>query len=333
MSHANISVFVPHLGCPNQCSFCDQRSITGKVNPPVENDIKAAVETASLTADFDSETTELAFFGGSFTAIDREYMIRLLKAAYIFVEKKVIKGIRISTRPDCIDRDVLEVLKDYGVTAIELGTQSLCDDVLELNKRGHTASDVIRACKLIKEFGFELGLQMMTGLYGSDVEKDRYTAKKIIEINPDTVRIYPTITLKNTLLEKLFRSGNYLPPSLDETVELCAELKREFEKNGIKVIRVGLHSIDENSFVAGPWHPAFGEMCASAELLQRTVSKLREKGNYTLFVNSRDVSKMIGQKRKNIEKLKSMGYICRVEALDGVTPNEVVARKDGEICF
>ena len=333
MSHANISVFVPHLGCPNQCSFCDQRSITGKVTPTDENDIKAAVETASLTADFDSETTELAFFGGSFTAIDREYMIRLLKAAYIFVEKKVIKGIRISTRPDCIDRDVLEVLKDYGVTAIELGTQSLCDDVLELNKRGHTASDVIRACKLIKEFGFELGLQMMTGLYGSDVEKDRYTAKKIIEINPDTVRIYPTITLKNTLLEKLFRSGNYLPPSLDETVELCAELKREFEKNGIKVIRVGLHSIDENSFVAGPWHPAFGEMCASAELLQKAVSKLREKGNYTLFVNSRDVSKMIGQKRKNIEKLKSMGYICRVEALDGVTPNEVVARKDGEICF
>lgn len=333
MSHANISVFVPHLGCPNQCSFCDQRSITGKVTPTDENDIKAAVETASLTADFDSETTELAFFGGSFTAIDREYMIRLLKAAYIFVEKKVIKGIRISTRPDCIDRDVLEVLKDYGVTAIELGTQSLCDDVLELNKRGHTASDVIRACKLIKESGFELGLQMMTGLYGSDVEKDRYTAKKIIEMNPDTVRIYPTITLKNTLLEKLLRSGNYLPPSLDETVELCAELKREFEKNGIKVIRVGLHSIDENSFVAGPWHPAFGEMCASAELLQRTVSKLREKGNYTLFVNSRDVSKMIGQKRKNIEKLKSMGYICRVEALDGVTPNEVVARKDGEICF
>lgn len=333
MSHANISVFVPHLGCPNQCSFCDQRSITGKVNPPDENDIKAAVKTASLTADFDSETTELAFFGGSFTAIDREYMIRLLKAAYIFVEKKVIKGIRISTRPDCIDRDVLETLKDYGVTAIELGTQSLCDDVLELNKRGHTASDVIRACKLIKEFGFELGLQMMTGLYGSDIEKDRYTAKKIIEINPDTVRIYPTITLKNTLLEKLFRSGNYLPSSLDETVELCAELKCEFEKNGIKVIRVGLHSIDENYFVAGPWHPAFGEMCASAELLQKAVSKLREKGNYTLFVNSRDVSKMIGQKRKNIEKLKSMGYICRVEALDGVTPNEVVARKDGEICF
>lgn len=333
MSHANISVFVPHLGCPNQCSFCDQRSITGKVNPPVENDIKAAVETASLTADFDSETTELAFFGGSFTAIDREYMIRLLKAAYIYVENKTIMGIRVSTRPDCVDREVLKILKDYGVTAIELGTQSLCDDVLELNKRGHTASDVIRACKLIKEFGFELGLQMMTGLYGSDVEKDRYTAKKIIEINPDTVRIYPTITLKNTLLEKLFRSGNYLPPSLDETVELCAELKREFEKNGIKVIRVGLHSIDENSFVAGPWHPAFGEMCASAELLQKAVSKLREKGNYTLFVNSRDVSKMIGQKRKNIEKLKSMGYICRVEALDGVTPNEVVARKDGEICF
>lgn len=329
MSHANISVFVPHLGCPNQCSFCDQRSITGKFSPPTENDVINAIKTAMSCRGFDSKTAELAFFGGSFTAIDREYMVRLLKAAYIFVVDKKIKGIRISTRPDFIDEEVLLVLKQYGVIAIELGTQSLCDDVLLLNKRGHTVDDVIKACALIKKFGFELGLQMMTGLYGSSEEKDRYTAEKIIELKPKTVRIYPTITLKNTLLERLYLSGEYTPPDLESTVSLCAELKVRFEENGIKVIRVGLHSIDEKSFVAGPWHPAFGEMCAGAEMLRRALSQLECKGNYILTVNKRDVSKIIGQKRENIEKLKLMGYISRVETSDDVLPGEVSVRKDG----
>lgn len=333
MSHANISVFVPFVGCPNRCSFCDQRSITGETKAPGAEDVKKAVETAAATDGYDGNSTELAFFGGSFTAIDREYMKELLEAAYIFVQNKTIKGIRISTRPDCVDREVLPILKNYGVTAIELGTQSLCDDVLEHNRRGHTAADVVNACQLIKEFGFELGLQMMTGLYGSDLEKDRYTARKIIELKPDTVRIYPTVTLKNTLLEKLFLSGDYIPPTLEETIGLCAELKSDFEGNGIKVIRLGLHSIDKDSYVAGPWHPAFGELCESAVMYKKALKILNEKGNYLLSVNTKDVSKMIGQKRKNIEKLKFSGYICRVVADDGVLPGEVAVRKDEEICI
>ena len=333
MSHANISIFVPFMGCSNRCSFCNQHSITGQAAVPHREDVIRAVETAVASPKYNGEDTELAFFGGSFTAIGREYMLELLDAAYGFVESGTICGIRISTRPDCISDEVLTVLKRYGVTAIELGTQSLCEDVLKLNKRGHSAAAVTDACRLIKAFGFELGLQMMTGLYGSSPEKDRYTAERIAELKPNTVRIYPTITLKNTLLESLYLSGEYVPPSLDETVELCAELKEAFEAEGIRVIRLGLHSIDSSAYVAGPWHPAFGEMCESAAMLKRVKKLLGERGHYLISVNPRDVSKMTGQKKANINKLFSLGYICRVAADDGVMQGNAVIRKDEGICI
>ena len=333
MSHSNISIFVPHLGCPNQCSFCDQRSITGQHIVPVANDVQAAVETALKSPKFDSRTSEIAFFGGSFTAIDREYMLQLLKAAHPFVESGYVKGIRVSTRPDAINTEVLELLKTYGVTAIELGAQSMCDDVLALNGRGHTALDVEKASELIKRMGFELGLQMMTGLYGSNAEKDRFTAEKIIDIHPKTVRIYPTVTLENTRLAALYRSLKYQPPSLEETVELCAELKPMFQKNGIKVIRVGLHAVDKSAVVAGPWHPSFGELVESRIMYKRAVSRLGDKGEYILTVNPSSVSKMVGQKRENILRLKKLGYICRVSNSPTVKGEEIEIRKDGEICI
>jgi len=239
MSHGNISIFVPHLGCPNMCSFCDQCSITGSRTAPTADDVRATVKTALQSVGANDTEFEIAFFGGSFTAIDREYMLELLRAANEFVGSKGIKGIRISTRPDAVDADVLNVLKTYGVTAIELGAQSLCDDVLIKNKRGHSSKQVETASQLIKDAGFELGLQMMTGLFGSSREKDRYTAEQIVALKPQTVRIYPTITLESTLLAELYKKGEYIPPSLEETVELCAELKQLFIENGIKVIRLG----------------------------------------------------------------------------------------------
>ncbi len=333
MSHSNISIFVPHLGCPNRCSFCDQNIISGAEKSPKTEDINKSVLTAKASLNYNSATTELAFFGGSFTAIDREYMVELLSAAKRFVDAGDISGIRISTRPDCIDEDVLQLLKQYGVKAIELGAQSMSDEVLKANNRGHRAVDVINASSLIKSYGFQLGLQMMTGLYKSTYEVDKFTAKEIVLLKPDTVRIYPTITLFGTKLEALVKSGEYIPPSLDETVDLCAELLDLFELNEIKVIRTGLHTIDESRYVAGPWHPAFRELCDSKRYLNKIIEILPEKGEYILSVNPKEISKATGNKKANIIKLKDLGYKVSVKGDGSLEPLQVTFERMNNSCF
>lgn len=323
MSHSNISVFVPHIGCKCRCSFCNQNSISGEKNAPTVMDVESAVLTATSAKNYNPKKTELAFFGGSFTAIDRDYMLSLLEVGYKYVKSGVICGIRISTRPDAISREILELLKSFGVTAIELGAQSMSDEVLKLNKRGHLSDDVAKASHLIKSYHFELGLQMMTGLYGSTVELDKYTAEQLILLKPNTVRIYPTIVLKNTELEKRYLKGEYPVFSLETTVELCAELLELFNNNGIKVIRLGLHTINEQDFVAGPWHPALGELVESEIYYKKVKSLLKNKGNYLLNVSKNSVSKMIGQKRKNILRLKQEGFNCIVKGKDEIEEFEV----------
>lgn len=333
MSHANISIFVPHLGCPNRCSFCDQNIITGTVKLPNGEDIENAVNTAKLSSNFDPHNTELAFFGGSFTAIDREYMLELLAAASRFVKSGDISGIRISTRPDCIDTEVLGVLKQYGVTAIELGAQSMCDDVLKANNRGHNALDVKDASDIIKFYGFQLGLQMMTGLYKSTYEIDKFSAEEIIKLKPDTVRIYPTITLSGTYLESLAKSGQYTPPTLEETVQLCAELLDLFESHGIKVIRTGLHTIEQSRYVAGPWHPAFRELCDSKRYYNKIIKLLPQKGEYILHVNPKEISKVTGNKKANILNLEELGYKVNVKGDDSLEPMQVTFERMNNSCF
>ncbi|MBQ0084172.1 MAG: radical SAM protein [Clostridiales bacterium] len=330
--HANISIFVPHLGCPNMCSFCNQRYIAGDTLPPSENDVKNAVETAEKSKNYNPEATEIAFFGGSFTAIEREYMESLLKAAYPYKRDGRVKGIRISTRPDAINEEILSLLKKYGVTAIELGAQSLDNEVLRANNRGHTAADIEKSSAMIRAAGFELGLQMMTGLYKSDEQKDIYTAKKTASLNPDTVRIYPTIVLEGTELEKRYKSGEYKPQNVEEAAELCVKLLEIFENAGITVIRTGLHTIDESKYVAGPWHPAFKEICDSKRFFGEIKSRLTKKGSYEISVNKRDVSRVIGQKRENIEKLKSMGFNCRVKADENIKENQFVIKECENKC-
>ncbi len=311
--HSNISIFVPHIGCPNKCSFCNQRYITGTCKAPHATDVEKAVITAVKSKKYDSATTEIAFFGGSFTAINRNYMLSLLEAASSFVRIGLVSGIRVSTRPDAIDDEILMLLKEYNVTAIELGAQSLNDHVLKMNNRGHTAKDVERASALIKKHGFELGLQIMTGLYADDDESAIRTAKKIIEIHPDTVRIYPTIVLKDTDLAALYIDGIYKPQTLGEAIKLSAKLYIMLTKAGINVIRLGLHSIEKEAYIAGPWHPAFSELCQSQIMLTKVLTHLFDKGDYTIFVGKSDVSKMTGQRKSNLKYLKSRGFNCKVK--------------------
>lgn len=319
MKHSNIALFVAHVGCPNMCSFCNQHIISGKEKTATPEDVREAVRVA---LEHGCKGGQLAFFGGSFTAIDRTYMVELLSAAKPFVDDGSISGIRISTRPDAIDDEVLCILSHYGVDAIELGAQSMVDDVLLANRRGHTSEDVRCAAKLIRAHGFEIGLQMMTGLYKDTDEGAIYTAEELTKLKPDTMRIYPTVILEGTELADLYRAGKYVPQTLDEAVSLCAKLLLFFEEQGIRVIRTGLHSGGnvEDGYIAGAYHPAFRELCESEIYFSRVkeVFASKPQGKYKIFVSSKEISKMTGQKRKNVIKLKDTGFDCTVHGADNL---------------
>ena len=258
-----------------------------------------------------AKTAQIAFFGGSFTAIDRTYMTELLKTAHTAMQKYGFSGIRCSTRPDAIDRERLDLLKAYGVTAIELGAQSMNDTVLRLNHRGHTAKDVANAANLIREYRFELGLQMMTGLPGDTDETALETAKSLLDLKPDTMRIYPTIVLENTQICDWYYSGQYVPQTLDEAISLCAKLIPMIEDAGVKLIRVGLHASEAlENCAAGPYHPAYMELCRSKIFLDALAADLKMKNIHraTVKVAPKMLSIALGQKRGNLERLREMGY-------------------------
>ena len=292
------------------------------MHQPTPDDVRRAIETALDSLKENSTDAEIAFFGGSFTALDRSYMISLLDAAVPYIDR--FRGVRISTRPDAVDAEVLDLLRGYHVTSIELGAQSMSDRVLSMNDRGHTADDVRRAAALIRACGFELGLQMMTGLYGSTPDLDRMTAREFIRLHPATVRIYPTIVMNGTHLGELYRSGQYVPQELDSAVELCAELLTLFTGQGIRVIRVGLHDTPTlaRDMLAGPYHPAFRELCESRILLNATLSLLQGKtaGEYTLAVHPRSRSKLAGNKKSNLTALRERGYTLHIIEDDRMEP-------------
>lgn len=267
-------------------------------------------------------TAEIAFFGGSFTAISRDYMLRLLNTAKAAVERfPAYTGIRCSTRPDCVSEEIADILKRSGVTAVELGAQSMSDEVLRANNRGHTAEDVRQAARIIREHGIELGLQMMTGLYHDTKKAVRFTAEEFIKLEPRTVRIYPTVILKNTKLGRLYERGEFQSFTFDDTVTLCAELLQRFEEAGISVIRLGLHASREveREMLGGVYHPAMREIVESRIFLNDMKKRLLEKGKgkYLIFTDQKNISKAIGQKRCNINALKEMGYDVDVLPLDG----------------
>lgn len=310
MRKGNISIFVPHLGCPCHCSFCNQHVISGKTDIPDANTVRESVQKAF---EKDGFSYEIAFFGGSFTAIDRDYMVSLLEAASPYVKSGRVEGIRISTRPDFIDDEILNLLKTYGVTSIELGAQSMDDEVLKMNSRGHTSADVVNASEKIRSFGFELGLQMMTGLYGDTDEKAIKTAEKLIALSPAAVRIYPTVVLKGTRLAELYESGVYPGQTVEEAVSLCAKLVPMFEKSGIKIIRLGLHASEDikHNLVAGAYHENLGELVRSRLMLEKITEK--PAGDYTAYVNPKAVSRLVGIKKANKTAWQALGYRIKIK--------------------
>lgn len=329
--HANIAVFVPHAGCPCQCRFCNQRHIAGQQCFPSVEDVQNACEAAKRTL---SEHTkaQIAFFGGSFTAIPRDKMVFLLQAAAPYVKNGDVSGIRVSTRPDAIDEDVLAVLKDYGVTTVELGAQSMDDAVLERCQRGHTAKQVEDAARLIRKAGLSLGLQMMTGLPGDTDEGALRTARALAELHPDEVRVYPTLVIEGSPLAEDYRNGTYTPQTLEEAVALCVRLLIFFEEErGIPVIRLGLHAEEEmmRHCLAGPWHPAFRELCESRIFREKAEQLLKktQKTDVVLAVHPACVSRMVGHRRENLTAFRKNGYTVKVVADSEIAYGEIKWRE------
>lgn len=303
-----IPIFIPHLGCPNDCVFCNQRSISGKLFPATSETVKKAVEDAMRIMP-ESGERELAFYGGSFTAIPSEEQKELLEAALPFLRSGFISEIRVSTRPDAIDEARLETLKSYGVKTVEIGAQSMDDGVLIASGRGHMSNDTKNAASLIKRFGFKLVLQMMTGLPGDSFEKSIETAKKMIALSPDAVRIYPVVILRGTMLYRLWESGEYKEHTVEEAAELGADLIELFNEAKIPVIRFGLNPSEELSggeAAGGAYHPALGELARSKMYLKHARELVAQNPNdkeLVLGVGRGCVSLMTGQGRSNIKAL------------------------------
>lgn len=314
MRHANISIFIPHKGCPNLCSFCNQKTISGEILEVTPERVEDILSESCPKIKF-PERTEIAFFGGSFTALPRDYMINLLEVGRKYVVEYGLVGIRISTRPDYISPEILSILKEYKVTAIELGAQSMSDEVLFENDRGHDSNAVRNASEMIKSYGFELGLQMMIGLYKSKIADEIYTANEIAKLSPKTVRIYPVVILKGTKLAELYLEERYNLADFDEIVSLTAKIMENFEKAGIDVIRVGLHSEEnlKSEAVGGYFHPAFRELCEGKIYLKKFEEmELKSGYEYKIHVPKKDVSKAVGQKKTNLDYFLKNGIKIKI---------------------
>ncbi|RDY28770.1 radical SAM protein [Romboutsia weinsteinii] len=318
-----IPIFVPHQGCPHDCVFCNQKKITGVSTTVTSEDVRTIVEEYLPTIDKDA-SVEIAFFGGSFTAIDIDIQKSLLSVAKEYVDKGLIQDIRMSTRPDCIDEEILTMLKEYKVSVIELGVQSLDKNVLIDSIRGHEAEIVEKSAKLIKKYDIKLGLQMMVGLPSDSEEKCIKTARQFIDINPDCVRIYPTLVVQDTGLEILLNKNLYKPFTLEESIQIVKKLLALFYVNNTNVIRVGLQATDEiqlgKGIVAGPYHPAFRELVEAEmikDYLNNIIRENKVTSNIVVKTNKKNISKVIGNKKSNSVYMKNeLGVSLKTQEAD-----------------
>lgn len=279
--HAIIPIFIPHLGCPNDCVFCNQRKITARTAAPSLDDVRATIEEW-LTTLSDAEEVEVAFYGGSFTGLDIEEQSAYLAVADEYLKEGRITGIHLSTRPDYIDREILDNLKKYHVSTIEIGVQSFDDKVLKASNRGHTAEDVYKACDLIKQYGFRLGIQLMIGLPGDTLEASIFSAKEAAKIKPELARLYPTIVLDDTRLLEMYNEGSYKALSREEAVHRTAEMYKILDNTGIYIMRVGLKSTDiigdGGAINGGTYHPAFRQLVEGEIMRERIEAELGRLG-------------------------------------------------------
>ncbi|WP_339076037.1 elongator complex protein 3 [Clostridioides difficile] len=318
-----ISIFVPHKGCPHDCIFCNQKKITGVSTDVTSEDARNIIEECLETIDKDADV-EIAFFGGSFTAIDIDIQKSLLSVAKEYVEKGLVKDIRMSTRPDCIDEDILSMLKEYKTSIIELGVQSLDEKVLLDSIRGHQSEIVYKSSKMIKNSGIKLGLQMMIGLPADTEEKCIFTAKKFVELKPDCVRVYPTLVVKDTGLEKLMEQNKYNPFTLEESVNIVKKVLVLFYVNNINVIRVGLQATDDiqigKAVLAGPYHPAFRELVEAdmiKDYLEFVILQNKNIKQMLVKSNKKNISKIIGNKKTNVKYMEEkFGVLLKTQESD-----------------
>lgn len=344
MPHKNIPIFIPHLGCPNQCVFCNQRSISGCAEfdeDAVDRQIRTALSTVG-----DGTDTEIAFFGGSFTGIDRALMIRLLDTAQRYVECGQVSSIRLSTRPDYIDREILDILSGYAVKTVELGLQSMDDGVLIATKRGHTVKEAEDACRAVVDAGFSLVGQMMIGLPASDLRAEMATAECICALGASAARIYPTVVFYDTPLCQMAQAGDYVALTTEQAAERTAEVLRIFLQNGVPCIRIGLCAtealVSDDAVLAGPNHPALGELVWNAYYYKEIRTALENAGlqgeEIVLEVEAKACSKIIGQKRSNLIRLQRetatrVKKVVQRDDLQGVCvrPYHIQKKQQGEI--
>ncbi|GAA0708391.1 radical SAM protein [Paraclostridium ghonii] len=324
-----IPIFVPHRGCPHDCIFCNQKKITGVSTDITSENVRNIIEEYLTTIDKDA-SIEIAFFGGSFTAIDMDIQRGLLSVAKEYVDKNIVDDIRMSTRPDCINDEILTMLKEYKVSIIELGVQSLDEKVLIDSVRGHSDEDVFKSSKLIKEYGIKLGLQMMVGLPSDTEEKCIKTANKFIELKPDCVRVYPTLVVKETGLEKLLNEGKYNSFTLEKSIDIVKKVLVLFYINNINVIRVGLQATEDiaigKEVLAGPYHPAYRELVESkmyGDYIEYLIGKYNVKKDVVVLVNKKNVSRILGNKKSNVKKIKEKYNILLKTKEDNLNINEL----------
>lgn len=339
--HYIIPVFVPHLGCPHDCIFCNQRKIASSITDVTAEEVENTIERY-LSYFREDSFIEVAFYGGSFTAINLEIQKNLLEVPLRYKNDGIIDEIRLSTRPDAIDKGILDHLKEYKVDTIELGVQSLDDEVLDKSGRGHTTEDVYRSVELIKKYDFNLGLQMMVGLPGDNMDRSLKTAEEFIKLNPSCVRIYPTLVIKDTYLEEMTLENKYKPLGLREAVERCTPLLMSFYINNINVIRVGLQPTENiqlgKDVIDGPFHPAFKQLVEAnifRILLNEyiIINDINTQGKVLeIFASNKNISNIAGQKSENTSYLKEKYNFNKIKIYTQKLEDNQIIIKINDLC-
>ena len=331
-------IFIPHQGCPHRCVFCDQQKITSESTQSINRThIEGILDRAILSKNFNQRPNpEVAFYGGTFTRLPVAQIHDLLEAVTPYIKQGFFRSIRVSTRPDALDEGLLKAMRNHNVLTVELGAQSMDDEVLTLSKRGHTAEDTVRAVKLLRRYGFKVGIQLMPGLPGDSQEKFRSTITKTISLHPDMVRLYPALVIRGTELARWYLEGRYRPMALEEAVEICAESCIRLEAEEIPVIRIGLMSspslLKKGQIVAGPWHPAFGFLVRSGIHQKKIEPDLPHPGEASqikIRAPMREIPLVRGYKNQGIKGIerKTGAKVIRVESDNSIPPGKVRIEK------